>query len=127
MKVFFYASEATPSTQRLEGLIQELAGAEEMEVFRNIGAFAAGIRRPKLSGLVAVVAAATKAELRDLQSLDYLLEGVKIVLVLPENNDEMVSLGHNFRPRYMGFFDNGHENVVAVLKKMLKYQVTKDE
>ncbi|MBU2551987.1 MAG: hypothetical protein KKB20_26490 [Proteobacteria bacterium] len=119
MNMLFYAAEVTDDTQRLEELIQTTLDMENIEVFRNIEAFMSGLKRPRLYPALALIATASRSELLDITRLEPLLDDVKIVLILPDCEDETLALGHRLRPRYMSFAGDRMEDVAAILKKMM--------
>ncbi|MBI9083600.1 MAG: hypothetical protein JEZ11_08375 [Desulfobacterales bacterium] len=83
---------------------------------------ASGLCRPS-SGrgeTIALLFADDHQELARLLSIRDLLDDFRIVLVLPEYHKELVSLGHQLRPRFVGFAEGGLEDVAAVLQKMMK-------
>ena len=44
----------------------------------------------------------------------------RIVLVLPDHDQETVSLGHQLHPRYIGYMDGNFDDLAAVTARMVE-------
>ena len=104
----------------MQGIIARLMPKAHTELYRTTETFAESLRKSVYDSTVAVILAADKDDLRDLSSLQQLLWGTRMILVLPDAGDETVALGHSLRPRFISSRDDGLENVAAVLGKMLE-------
>ncbi len=79
----------------------------------------AAIRRQSLGRCICVVLTGEKSDLLDLFSIRDLLRESKLILVLHDDSDGTIELGHKFFPRFSNSINNGFENTAAVLAKML--------
>jgi hypothetical protein len=89
-----------------------------LEVFSDLPSFAARVRRPKESLSVALIWNPTKEELREIGAMKHFLEGVKVLLVLPDQEAETVALAHRILPAYISYLDEGIFEIVPVLKRL---------
>ena len=72
-----------------------------------------------ISGIeVVVIQASTREELEALIPLKAKLMRLRIILILPDANPEILSLGHQFCPRFLTSIDANFEHVEAVLQRM---------
>jgi hypothetical protein len=49
-----------------------------------------------------------------------LFGNIKIVLILPDRNNETIVIGHKLRPRFLSYTDSDFIDVAVVLENMLK-------
>jgi hypothetical protein len=78
------------------------------------------LRQPRHNLAVAVLVAASRQELLELLSIRDLLDGIRIILVLPDRQDDTIAKGHRLYPRFLTFADSDFLDVAAVLSKMLR-------
>ena len=121
MVLLIYADKMDWAARRLYQQIDFYTAERPVERIHSIEHLESWCRRHYTGrgATVAVLFAADRQELAKLYSTRYLLEGFRIILVLPDANPETVSAGHRLRPRYVSYIDGGFEDVVAVLKKMM--------
>jgi hypothetical protein len=48
------------------------------------------------------------------------MSAVRLVLVLPDEEDETIALAHGLRPRFVTYADGDYSELREVLQKMLK-------
>jgi hypothetical protein len=78
------------------------------------------LRSPEHRPDVAILRVNHKRELMSLVEMSWLLDGISIVLLLPnQKDDELIELAHKLRPRFIGFLSYGIGVIEAVLGKML--------
>jgi hypothetical protein len=73
---------------------------------------------------VAVLYMATSEELEKLQSYTIFLSALTLILVLPDETERTVSMGHLLRPRFIDFAGGSCRQVGAVLEKILAERST---
>jgi hypothetical protein len=104
----------------LQHLLARLSHLEEVEQFRTVEGLAARLRHPALKELIVVLLASSRQELVDLQAIHHLLGKARVFLVIPDEENETISLAHSFRPRYLGYLGDDFTELAAVLDKMLQ-------
>jgi hypothetical protein len=65
-----------------------------------------------------ILVAPTRYALEKIMALQPLLEGLKVVMVLPDRDVDTIGKAHRLRPRYFTFMDTDFKDIVTVLKKM---------
>lgn len=118
VNIVLYARDADILVN-MQGIVARLMPTVHTELYRNTDTFAESLRKSVYDSTVAVIVAADKNDLYDLSSLQQLLWGTRMILVLPDADEETVALGHSLRPRFISSRGDGLENVAAVLGKML--------
>jgi hypothetical protein len=96
-----------------------------VETVRTIEALTERLRQSMNNHEVAVLIAATEAELENFLALGDLLHNLKLVLVLPDRGHGSIARGHALRPRLLCYPDDDADEIQAVLAKMLKVAACK--
>lgn len=120
MKLFFYADGNAEAGDRLLQKIEDQVSADIVEAYRSLDDFQQGLLRQRREANIGILVAANAAELQWLITLGKLLTDMRIILILPDRNKETVAAGHRLGPRYIGYADSDFEDVVAVVKQILK-------
>lgn len=58
--------------------------------------------------------------LQEMEPVRHLLADLKTVLILPNQEQEIVSKGHSYYPNYVSYIEGDFCDVAAVLEKMIK-------
>ncbi len=120
MKLLFYATEKNGFGKHLEQAIGEIVPKENIEAYHSFANLSKRLYQPRDGLTIAVLSVAHSAELLDLLSLDDLLSDYHIILILPENGQDMALKAHRLRPRFLTFADRNFGEIKAVLNKMLE-------
>ena len=120
MSVLFYATVTDGPGKRLQRVIEELVPEENTEIYRTIESLFRRLREPTYDLSIAVLLAASRGALLDILSIRDLLCHLRIILVLPDGQDDTIAKGHTLRPRYSTYVDSDFADVAAVLSKMLE-------
>ena len=119
MKLLLYARKDEIG-QRLRERIQDLMLNNVMESFKAIDNFIQRLRQPVNEFSLAVILADSRNELNKIIELGDLLEGLKIIIILPDRSPETVSAALKLHPRYMGYADGDFLDVSMVAGRMLQ-------
>ena len=119
MNLFFYSTETGGTGGQLQRLVEALVPEEKVEVYRTIRRLSERLYLPRDSMPIAVLHARSKSELTDIVSLAHLFNDVRIILIVPDREDETIALGHRLRPRFLAFINSDLTKVSEVLRKML--------
>ena len=124
MNVLFYSRETEEAGERLERMVEVLIPEEKREVYRTIHSLSSRLRRPKDCDLtIAVLLAAGRKDLADILSIHDLLCDVRIILILPDREEDTVAWGHSLQPRFLSYIDSDFTDVAAVLYKMIRRNI----
>ena len=104
--------------ERLERLIQSSLPGDGIEIYRTIGSFLHRLQHPPEIPFVIVLFAAGGEELLDIYGIHLLLEGTRLILVLPDQREETLKGAHRLRPRYIPYSENDFTDLVGVIQKM---------
>jgi hypothetical protein len=120
MNLFIYSSKSKGAANRLQWQIRSCMQGNPTETFNSVAHLSHRLHWPyaKRGETIAVLFAADRQDLANFLSIRDLLEGISIILVLPDNENETIAAGHRLRPRYISYADGNFEDVAAVLIKM---------
>jgi hypothetical protein len=68
---------------------------------------------------ICVVLADTRERLEQLMGSEKLFERRRLLLILPENQKKVLSMGHRLMPRYVSCEMDSHEELLSVLEKVI--------
>jgi len=121
MDLLVYSQKEDRSAQKFSAQIDFHKTDRPIETIHSVKQLEHRFRGPRTGQekRIAVLFAADRQELARLFSIRDLMDGAKIILVLPDYRKEMTSAGHRLLPRYIGYADSSLEDVIAVLKKMM--------
>jgi hypothetical protein len=121
MNILYYATETEGSGERLQRVIETLVPEETREVYRTIDSLSSRLCQPKDYYLtIAVLLAASRKDLADILSIHDLLCDIRIILILPDRENDTIAWGHSLQPRYLSYIDSDFTDVAAVLGKMMR-------
>ncbi len=119
LHVILYAKDQD-ALGTIRNAVAEVIPDAMIKAFETVEALGDGLRKPTYNCTVAVIVASGKEELREISSLQQFLWGLRTIVVLPDEDDETISLAHGLRPRFVSSYDDSFLRVIAVLNKMLE-------
>jgi hypothetical protein len=120
MKIFLYSPAGDPSGDRLGELIKTNLPEAGMVVCRTLRDLSQSLRQPAEDSGVAVLLVSDQEDLKNIISIRYLFQNIRIILLLPTKEAEIVAMAHQLRPRFLTGRNSDLAEVTAVLKKMFK-------
>jgi hypothetical protein len=102
----------------LIGAIEGMVSSGRMDVCNCLEDLSLRLRRPHYQQTVLVLVPADADDLKEILAVQPILEGSRIVLVLPDGNGSTATMGHALRPRFIAYRDNGFQEVTDVLARM---------
>ncbi len=122
MKIFLYSKVGDPPGDNLEKIIKRHLPEVEMVVYRTMNGLSQGLRQPIGNLSIAVLVASDQENLMNMISIRHLFQNIRIILLVPSKEAEIVALAHQLRPRFLTDVNRDLVEITAVLKKMLKDQ-----
>ena len=119
MSVLLYSTLEQGPGERLHAIIKTFVPEREIEVLGTIQNLSDRLREPKHAKDVTILVAASRDELGELLSVSDFLSDLRVILVLPDREDDTVAKGHTLGPRFLSYADSNFIDVAAVLSKML--------
>ena len=122
MKIFLYSKVGDQSGDILEKLIKTHLPEVEMAVYKTIDDLSQSLRHPTEDSGVAILLVSNQGDLQNILSIRHLFQNIRIILLLPSKETEIITLAHQLRPRFLTNINTDLAEITAVLKKMLKGQ-----
>ncbi len=119
MNIVLYTSSIDKKIEkRLLDKITSDFSCEEIEVYNNIADFKRKIYSFPRKMDVVIVLALENSQLSDLLQYKDALDGLEIILILPDQNKDTVSKAMCFYPRFLAYTDSNFGDVSEVLVKL---------
>ena len=119
MNVIVYASEKH-LRQRLLAAIRLLEEQCHLEVFADISALNRRLCGPVIGMVWLVLALKSLAELHRFVAMGDLIQNNRSILVLPDQAQETVFIGHSLYPRFISYLDSDFSDVCSVLDTVIR-------
>lgn len=120
MDIILFMPRPGRGGSRLLDLILPLAPFVHPEVFFDLPDLAARLRRPKAPDSVALLHDPSREDLRVLAGLKDYFRGMRILLVLPDQEEETIALAHRLFPSYITYVDNGTSGIMAIIRQLAR-------
>ena len=120
MKGLLYLPEVGPVADQVKESVEAGIPEEKLEVYHSIDRLYQRFREPLDDLGVAVLMAANHEELKNISSIQHLLRGLRIILVIPDQKEETVALAHQLRPRFLTYINGDLSTITAVVARMFK-------
>ena len=120
MGILIYANPKDSSKERLFNEISIIPKLGPI-IVHDHETFAHTLRWNVSDPKVIVFLAFDHDDLAFILSQKKLISDYRLIMILPDSNEESVSKGHSLYPRFLTCRDGGFKDVAAVLEKMLKY------
>ena len=121
MNLVIYANANNGIAERLRRAIEPMVPLEQVMTFTTIDGLKRKLRQPAHGLAIAVLLAASRQDLVELHAIKDLLDDIRIILILPDGENETTALGHKLSPRFISYINGSFDDVGAVLHKMVAY------
>lgn len=118
MAVILYLPEKKRSGEFLLRTIRKAIPDQAIEIYPSIGELTERLHQPMLDVSAAVLYAAGRAELMELIYLGELLGELRVVLILPDSEPDLLEKAYVLRPRFIAAAERDFKQLGDVLKKM---------
>jgi len=118
MSMILYLPQKEKTEDDLLRIIQSAIPDQVIEICSSIGGLSDRLRHTMLDVSVAVLYIATRAELMEIIYLGDLLDELKVVLVLPDSDPEILERAYILCPRFIAAAKSDFQHLAGVLKRM---------
>jgi len=120
MSLIYYRPPQNIIAEKLQFVIESEIPGLQMEIFYSIEGLSERLSQSARGNCAAVILAENINDLKNVFTLKNLLKDIRIILILPDRTDEVISMGHKLRPRFLSYMDSEIMEVAVVLKRMVK-------
>lgn len=117
--ILFYSAEKNRVVETMEQMLVELLPSHPLIHCRSLPVLEQRVGRPRNDIEVVLISINDAIEMHQLNAMRSLLLDLRLVMVLPSRDPDIVAWAHKLVPRFIAYADNGLEQVGAVLEKML--------
>jgi hypothetical protein len=121
MSVVVYSGESPASIRQIESVVEQVAPEHRVSVCRDLRALRRRLYGSRENLRIAILKAADRNELEGLVLLRDLLSDIRIVLIVPDQDEITVSLAHRLRPRFLARADGDWDEIRMVLGNMIRF------
>jgi len=125
--VIILISSRNPTASPLYRVIKKVVPEEQLELTTDLESLTKKLRKPGQHDIIVVIMAGRREDLDLLFSIRSSFNDLRIILILPDGDQETIAKGHSLRPRFLSFADGDFTDVAAVLHKMLMSNSKKRE
>ena len=118
MSVILYLPQKEKKEDDLLRIIQKAIPGQVIEICSSIGELSERLHQPMPDVSAAVLYAVNRAELMEIIYLNDLLNDLKVVLVLPDSDPEVLEKAYILCPRFIAVAESDFKHLGSVLKKM---------
>ncbi len=122
MNVLFYASGENGNDQKYQLAIESVVPVEKIEVFKTVSELSQRLRQPVQNLAAVVLLARNSDEFSDFLEMRDLLSGLRLILVLPNQEEDIRSEELALFPSYVSYIDQDVSEVAAVLNKIVGHE-----
>ena len=122
MHIAIYADAYSKSFNRLHQAITLAELGRPPEVHSDVRRFCECFRALVYHPDVIIMMPTSYAELKDLVAVRDLFANARTIVILPERDASVVSMGHLFHPSFITFNDEDFQDVAAILKHLCKHR-----
>ena len=117
--LLFYKSGKNRSQERLLKAIRMVVKREKLEIYRTMNKLMQRLRQPKNDLEIAILFAESDQTIEEIFAIRDYLDGLRIILILPNREADMISKARMLYPRFLDYVDSDFSDVCAVLEKMI--------
>ena len=117
MYVYLYTTKSNGSNSLLRS-VEKVVPEGNIQQFASIEELSRKLREPKEGHVIAVLMATTREELIELSLLGNQFRDMKRILIIPDEEDETISLAHSMKPRFLSTRTDDFSEIEAVLGRI---------
>jgi hypothetical protein len=123
MKLLLYTTASQGVAKRAKTVLGPLVPEGNVEIYRTINALSRRLRQPKADLTIVVLLLASREDVLDLLAIRHLFRNVRIILVVPDLEDETIALAHRLRPRFLSYIDGNFLGLATVVNRMCQASI----
>lgn len=120
MALLIYSTKTDGADKRLLRVIELLFPRHKFKICRSSGELSKWLKESVFNQTIAILLASSREDLQDILSLRGLLLDMKIILIVPDSDQNTFAQGHMLRPRFLTDCNSDFIDVAAVLNLMVR-------
>ncbi len=120
MKILLYMKRNSTPANRLQTGIVMTVPQDSIEIVRTVEDLTRSFMQPENKPAIAIIMVNDRHELLEVLTAQPWLNDTKIILILPDNGEDLFPLGCKLYPRFISYASRDFKDVSAVVEKMMK-------
>jgi len=120
LKILLYSSKKEQPGVGIGERLRMLVPEDRFKIYRSVEEFIQGLYRLYDHDTIILLQVKDREELLRIVSVRDLLQGLRVILLVPDRERETISLAHSLRPRFLGNSENDFSDTMSVLQKMIE-------
>ena len=117
--IVFIHQDSSTNGQTLKQAIDQSFKKVEIQSVQTFNSLKAKLKKThNYDKEIFVLLADSKSRLKEMMPLIDLMEDKRIVLIIPDDSKAVVSMAHQFFPRYFTYINDVYDDLCAVITKM---------
>jgi hypothetical protein len=117
MNLLVYARSPEGLRERWPKLFQDSIPSYGIEIYRTMGTFVHRLQHPP-ERFIIILLIADREDFLEIYSIEPLLHGTRLILIVPDQEEETLKTAHRLRPRFLTYLENDFSELLRVLNKM---------
>jgi hypothetical protein len=117
--IIVYSKAMNGIGSKLQEVVANVLPGSYVDTYQTISSLSERLHRPALNFPIVILLAMNREDLENIVAIQNLLYDSRIVLILPDREEDTMALGHILRPRFVSYRDSSFKDVGAVLNKMI--------
>jgi hypothetical protein len=122
--IIVYSKAMNGIGSKLQEVVANVLPGSYVDTYQTISSLSERLHRPALNFPIVILLAMNREDLENIVAIQNLLYDSRIVLILPDREEDTMALGHILRPRFVSYRDSSFKDVGAVLNKMINRHET---
>ncbi len=127
MECIFYEKKSGVIAGKIIWLMKAFAVENKTELYQTIKKLSLRLTRPVEEQSVVLLIAADRLDLLAILEIQKLLGDIHLIIILPDREDESVSIGYKLKPCFLTYVNGDLSEVYAILRKMLELSETNEK
>ena len=126
MKCIFYEKRSGIIAGQIIGLLKVSAAENKIELYHTIRTLSQILIKPFDELAIMVLIAGDRKDLLNILAMQKLFGFIKIIIILPDREDESVKMGYKLQPRFLTYVNGDISEVHAILRKLLELSASSE-
>lgn len=120
MELVVYAKENVAASTELEAAIRKAVPGQDIATYRSLEELERRLQQPRKDWKLAVLKTCSGEELKSILLMRDLLSDLHLIVILPDRDEETISLAHQLGPRFLSYADNDLNDIGSVLTNLVR-------
>jgi hypothetical protein len=126
MQILFYSRSGNESGNRLKKILDQELPEGTTEFLQDLNDLMQRLRLPTLDLQILIFMPMNRNEMFAIAPLLTDTHDLRLVLVVPDGDNETIAMAHSLRPRYLTYSNGNYSELIEVMMKMIRDSSNRD-